>query len=189
VAAFAPFAHDQPHPINRYGGHVDTQLEDTTQFLTFQSAGSTYALAVGAIKEIFECVELTAIPLMPDFILGVVNLRGAVVPVIDLSARLGLGSSAAGRRSAVVIVEVTEEGERLDMGLLVDSVSGVVDLASPDLAPAPAFGASIRLDFIAALALIHGQMVAVLNLTHVLSVGEIAELARMDLGLGLECAA
>lgn len=166
---------------------MDTPHEDTTQFLTFQSAGSTYALSVGAIKEIFECIELTAIPLMPDFILGVVNLRGAVVPVIDLSARLGLGNSAAGRRSAVVVVEIVDDGERLDMGLLVDSVSGVVDLGAPDLAPPPAFGASIRLDFIEALALIHGQMVAVLALQQVLSVAEVSELARMD--LGLECAA
>jgi len=110
-----------------------------------------------------------------------------VVPVIDLSARLGLGTSAAGRRSAVVVVEVIDDDERLDMGLLVDSVSGVLDLAAPDLTPPPAFGASIRLDFIGALALIHGQMVAVLALPQVLSVQEVSALARMDLGLA--CAA
>lgn len=151
------------------------------QYLTFHVASNTYAMRIAAIKEIIEFGSLTSIPLMPEFIRGVINLRGAVVPVIDLSARMGFATAAPSRRTCVVIVEMPHEGEVFDMGVVVDGVSEVMDLPAKDLEPPPNFGANVRSDFIEAMARIRGRFVIVLRLEQVLSIDEVSRLARMDL--------
>jgi purine-binding chemotaxis protein CheW len=152
------------------------------QFLTFSAAGETYAMPIAAIKEIIEHGAVTAIPLMPAFIRGVINLRGAVVPVIDLAARLGFPASTIGRRTCIVIVEMQHDDERFDMGLVVEGVSEVLELATSDLEPPPSFGARVRSDFIEAMARIRGRFVIVMRLGQVLSVDEVSGLARMAQG-------
>ena len=149
------------------------------QFLTFSTAGESYAMPIAAIKEIIEHGQVTPIPLMPEFIRGVINLRGAVVPVIDLSARLGQAPSRPGRRTCIVIVEMACDDERLDMGLVVDGVSEVVELGAADLEEPPSFGARVRADFIEAMARIRGRFVIVMRLDQVLSLDEVAELSRL----------
>jgi purine-binding chemotaxis protein CheW len=149
------------------------------QHLTFLAAGETYAMSIARIKEIIEYGQVTAIPLMPEFIRGVINLRGAVVPVIDLSARLGFAPSRVQARTCVVIVEIDHEGQTFDMGLVVDGVSAVLDLGESDLEPPPNFGARIRSDFIQCMARINGRFVIVMRIEQVLSVEEVSELARL----------
>jgi len=151
----------------------------TAQYLTFHSAGATYAMGIVAIKEIIEYGAITTIPLMPVFIRGVINLRGAVVPVIDLSARLGFEPAQPHRRTCIVIVEMRHEEEIFEMGVVVDGVSEVIELSEADLEPPPTFGANIRSDFIQAMARIRGQFVIVMNLGQVLSIDEVSHLARM----------
>lgn len=153
----------------------------SSQYLTFHVAGHTYAMRIVAIKEIIEYGALTAIPLMPAFIRGVINLRGAVVPVIDLAARMGFPASEPSRRTCIVIVEMPHDGEVFDMGVVVDGVSEVMELPARDLEPPPSFGANVRSDFIEAMARIQGRFVIVLKLEQVLSVDEVSQLARMDL--------
>lgn len=149
------------------------------QHLTFLAAGETYAMSIARIKEIIEYGQVTSIPLMPAFIRGVINLRGAVVPVIDLSARLGFPPSRVQAKTCVVIVEIDHEGQTFDMGLMVDGVSEVLDLNDTDLEPPPNFGARIRSDFIQCMARIKGRFVIVMRIEQVLSVEEVSELARL----------
>ncbi|UFH50057.1 chemotaxis protein CheW [Pseudomonas sp. KNUC1026] len=149
------------------------------QHLTFAVAGETYALAIEGIKEIIELSPLTVVPMMPAYLRGVINLRGAVVPVIDLAARFGQPPSQVGRRSCVVILELAnEQGERQVFGLLVDAVCAVLDIAREQMEPAPAFGAPIRTDFIAGMARLEERFVVVLDAQNVLAAHELAQVVQ-----------
>jgi purine-binding chemotaxis protein CheW len=151
--------------------------QDIQQYLTFQLGGEMYAIGILNVKEIIEYGQLTEIPMMPAFIRGVINLRGSVVPVIDLSARFGGQQTQAGRRTCIVIIELIEGETRQDIGVVVDAVSEVLEVSGADIEPAPAFGAKIRADFIDGMAKIGGKFVIILNIQRVLSVEEIAILA------------
>lgn len=158
-------------------GHTAAPAPAARQFLTFQLAGEMYAVGILNIKEIIECGTLTSVPMMPEFIRGVINLRGSVVPVVDLNARFGRPPSGIGKRSCIVIIEAETEGEFQDVGVLVDSVSEVLDIADSDIEPAPTFGAGIRSDFVSGMGKVAGRFVILLELTRVLAVEEMAALA------------
>src|SRR5258706_12237299 len=102
------------------------------QYLTFSVSGETFAIAISAIKEIIEYRAPTDVPMMPPFIRGVINLRGRVVPVVDLSVRFGRSRMEVARRTCIVILELHEGGERQEIGAVVDAVSAVVDIAAAD---------------------------------------------------------
>ncbi|MCM8623526.1 MAG: chemotaxis protein CheW [Candidatus Accumulibacter sp.] len=149
------------------------------QYLTFLLGGEMFAVGILNVKEIIEYGHLTEIPMMPAFIRGVINLRGAVVPVIDLAARFGKTQSLIGKRSCIVIVEIRENDLRHDIGLLVDAVSEVIEIPASDIEPPPSFGARIRADFIQGMGKVAGKFVILLNIIKVLSVDEIAMLAQV----------
>jgi len=157
-----------------------------TQFLTFMLGQEQFAVGILHIKEIIEYGSLATVPMMPDCVRGVINLRGAVVPVLDLSARFGRGVSTIGKRSCIVIVEVGEGDGEADttrqakqvLGMLVDAVNAVVDINAADIEPAPSFGTRIRPDFIAGMGKCSGKFVVLLDIEHVLASEEIAALAR-----------
>ncbi len=157
-------------------GSRDLASMDSVQVLTFSMHEEMFAVGILHVKEIIEYGQLTEIPLMPGFIRGVINLRGSVVPVIDLGARFGYDRQNIGRRSCIVIVEMTNEEGRHDMGMVVDSVSEVLEVPVAEIEPPPAFGAKIRADFIQGMAKINGGFVIVLNIDRVLSIDEIATL-------------
>jgi purine-binding chemotaxis protein CheW len=148
-----------------------------TQYLTFMLGGEMFAISILGIKEIIEYAGLTPVPMMPACILGVMNLRGAVVPVMDLASRFGKPVSVVTKRTCVVIVEVAAEGECHDMGLLVDAVNAVLEIPAGEIEPAPAFGARIRSDFIEGMGKVNGKFVILLNVNRVLSVEELGALA------------
>lgn len=158
--------------------------EDEAQYLTFMLGGEMFAIGILGIKEIIEHGNLTNVPMMPVFVRGVINLRGAVVPVVDLSARFGRHTAAITRRSCIIIIETrSEDGEPQDVGLLVDAVSAVLEIPASEVEPAPSFGAKIRADFINGMAKVNGQFVIALNVDRVLSVDE---MARLSEGVALE---
>lgn len=166
---------------------VQVQPESDGQYLTFTSGGEMYAIAILGIKEIIEYSGLTVVPMMPGFVRGVINLRGAVVPVIDLAARFGLPNANVSRRSCVVIVEAHSEAEgRQDIGLLVDAVSAVLDIAASDVEQPPNFGARIKAEFISGMARMDGTFVIVLNVDRVLSVDEMALIATAHAPVHME---
>ena len=154
------------------------------QYLTFQLGGEVFALGILNVKEIIEYGTITEIPMMPSFIRGVINLRGAVVPVIDLMARFGGTPANIGRRTCIVIIEMmqTVEGNdvRQDIGVVVDCVNEVLEIPGADIEPPPAFGAKIRADFIAGMGKVLGKFVIILNTDRVLSVEEMTALTQLS---------
>jgi len=154
------------------------QQHDQRQYLTFMLGRETFALGILAIKEILEYSAPTEVPLMPAFIRGVVNLRGAVVPVIDLCARFGRPSTPPGRKTCIVIVETCVEGESHVLGVVVDAVNEVLEIPDSDIEPPPSFGAAIRADFIQGMGKVRGRFVIVLRADRVLSVAEMETLAQ-----------
>lgn len=154
--------------------------DEQNQYLTFVLGGELFAIGILNIKEIIEYGNLTSVPMMPEFIRGVINLRGAVVPVIDLSVRFGRQISSVTRRTCIVIIEVESEGVKHDIGVTVDSVSEVLEIPSSEVEPAPSFGAKIRADFIAGMGKVNSKFVIILNVSKVLSVDEMSMLGSMS---------
>lgn len=158
-------------------------MEAEHQYLSFRVGEETFALGILAVREIIEYGGVTEVPMMPPCVRGVINLRGAVVPVLDLASRLGRGASSIGRRSCIVIVEMGEPPEQQVLGLLVDAVNAVLDIGAAQIEPPPSFGAGLRSDFIDGLGKVNGKFVIMVNLAAVLNVPEIAAMA----GEGAAC--
>lgn len=118
---------------------------------------------------------------MPSFIRGVINLRGSVVPVIDMSVRFGRNRTEVSRRTCIVIIEVISGEEKQDIGVMVDSVSEVLEIPRSEIEPTPAFGAKIRADFIQGMGKVAGKFVIILNANKVLSVEEMATLGQASI--------
>lgn len=156
--------------------------KEEAQYLTFLLGSEMFAIDILGIKEIIEYGNLTAVPMMPDFIRGVINLRGAVVPVVDLSARFGRAASEVTRRSCIVIIEAESDGEKQDIGVVVDSVSEVLEIPEAEIEPAPSFGAKIRTDFIKGMGKVKDKFVIILDANKVLSVDEMAMLGGAEAG-------
>lgn len=149
---------------------------EPAQYLTFLLGTDTFALGILAIKEIIEFRGLTSVPMMPPSVRGVINLRGAVVPVMDLAARFGREPAPITRRTCIVIVEVDGASGRQDVGVIVDAVNEVIEIPPADTEPPPAFGARVRTDFIHGMGKVNGKFVIILEAGHVLSVDELAAL-------------
>jgi purine-binding chemotaxis protein CheW len=152
----------------------EDELEQADQFLTFLLDGEVFAINILNIREILEYSPLTPVPMTPDFIEGVLNLRGSVVPVINLSVRFEKTASEVNKRTSIVIVEITHDEQKMDIGVIVDIVNEVIEI--PEIEPAPTFGASIRTDFIEGMGKIDDGFTIVLDLNHVLSVEELSML-------------
>ena len=151
------------------------------QYLTFMLGGEMFAVGILCIKEIIWYANLTEVPMMPTCIRGVINLRGAVVPVMDLSNRFGKPSTPVIKSSCIVIVDVptAAEGEHQNMGVVVDSVQAVLEIPTSEIEPAPSFGAKIRTEFIEGIAKVNGKFVILLNVARVLSMEEIGQMGQV----------
>ncbi len=158
-----------------------TGAVEAKQYLTFMLGGEMFSLSILCIKEIIWYANLTEVPMMPACIRGVINLRGAVVPVLDLSNRFGKPSTPVIKSSCIVIVEVptATEGTHQNMGVVVDSVQAVLEIPTSEIEPAPSFGAKIRSEFIEGIAKVNGKFVILLNVAKVLSMEEIGQLGQV----------
>ena len=126
-------------------------LSASSQYLSFIIAGEEYALGILQVKEIIEYDTITRVPGVPEWIRGVFNLRGSVVPVVDLSVKLGMPPATLTRWSCIVVVEVKREGERTVLGLLADSIGQVMELEAKDVVPPPGFGTAVHVDYLLGL--------------------------------------
>lgn len=163
-------------------GGPDTAVRQGRQYLTFVVAGEVFAVPISAVKEIIEYRSPTDVPMMPSFMRGVINLRGRVVPVIDLSARFGRGKGETTRRSCIVIVEISHQEQQHIIGVAVDAVNAVLDIADADIEPPPSFGAKLRAEFISGMGKVAEKFVIILEIDRVLSVDELSSLGRLDAG-------
>ncbi|EPR4993602.1 chemotaxis protein CheW [Vibrio navarrensis] len=152
---------------------IDEQIE---QYLTFKVANELFAVGILEVNEIIEFGSMTPIPMMPNFIRGVINLRGRAVPVVDLSARLGKGQRTLNKRSCIILVQMFGAQQPIPIGMLVDSVDEIVEIEQAYIHPPPAFGESVDTQFIKAMARTNELFFILLDIKHLLShVGDIAE--------------
>jgi purine-binding chemotaxis protein CheW len=155
----------------------DDQLQ---QYLTFLVGKEKLAIGILDVNEIIEISNITRVPMIPDYIRGVINLRGNVVPVIDLSARLGHPVSELSKRSCIVLVEVEANDESQIIGMLVDQVNEILEIPEENIQPAPDFGTDIRTDFIQAMGRVGDDFIILLAINRVLSVAELAQLRQVS---------
>jgi purine-binding chemotaxis protein CheW len=150
--------------------------EQQAQYLTFMLGSEIFALDIRSVREIIQYCPMNSVPLMPQFVRGVINLRGAVVPVIDLQARFGRPAATVGKKTCIVIFDCVRDGERSELGLLVDAVSEVLDIAQESIEPPPNFGTSVRRDFIRGMGKLDRRFVIILDPDKAFDVDEMAEL-------------
>lgn len=155
----------------------------SNKYLSFTLNGELYAMAIEQVKEIIEFGQITTVPMMPSYMRGVINLRGAVVPVVDLSRRFGGEASAVGRRTCIVILEVplgTDTGDGVQvLGVIVDAVNAVLDIAPTSIEPPPSFGTSIRPDFLKGMGKVKDRFVVILDVHRTLSFDELNALRKL----------
>ena len=152
------------------------QATGTRQFLTFSLGEEVFAMDIRTVREIIQYGLMTAVPLMPDFVRGVINLRGAVVPVIDLQARFGRPAATVSKKTCIVVFDAVRAGERVELGLMVDAVSEVIEIAAGQIEPPPNFGTSLRRDFIRGMGKVADRFVILLEPDRALDVDEMAGL-------------
>lgn len=168
--------------VSRARQQVAQVVVQGQQYLTFKVTGELFGIAIASIKEIIEYRAPTDVPMMPGYMRGIINLRGRVVPVIDLAVRFGRARTEETRRTCIVILEVEQQGERHDIGVVVDAVIAVLEIADADIEPAPSFGAKLRTDFISGMGKVEEKFVILLDIGKVLSVEELSLLAAAGEG-------
>ena len=148
-------------------------LHEAQQVLTFHIGGDTYAIDILRVREIVEYQTVTRVPTAPAWIRGVVNLRGSVVPALDLAVKLGLPGAPVGRRTCIVLVEVELQGEETVLGIIADAVDQVVDLSPADVQPPPSFGARVHPDYLLGLAKLDFRLALLLDIDRILTTDEL----------------
>ncbi|HEU4391218.1 MAG TPA: chemotaxis protein CheW [Blastocatellia bacterium] len=151
-----------------------------SQYFTFFMAGEEYAIGILKVKEIIVYSELTRVPKTPPYVRGVINLRGSVVPVVDLAVKFGLPESPITNLTCIIIVEVDVEGEETVMGVIADSVNQVVDLMPDDIQPSPAFGTRVRVDYLLGMGKSGEKFVLILDIDKVLASGELQPVTSLQ---------
>jgi len=152
--------------------------QNVKQYLTFMIAGEEYAISLLKVKEIIEYDTVTPVPKTPEWVRGVINLRGSVVPVIDLAVKFRLPASVAGRLTCIVITEVECGGEATIMGVMADSVRQVIDLKPENVEHPPTFGTRVKVDYLNGMARSGKKFCLILNTEKVLSTDELLELSE-----------
>jgi purine-binding chemotaxis protein CheW len=148
------------------------------EYLTFTLDSEEYGIGLLHVREIIEHQPITLVPNAPASLRGVINLRGAVVPVVDLAARFGLGACVIGRFTCTIIVDLVIDGEVTLLGLLVDSVDDVLTFAASDIVPPPTFGTRVRYDHLLGLGRRDAKFIVLLDATKVLAIDELLSIAN-----------
>ncbi|MBW2307819.1 MAG: purine-binding chemotaxis protein CheW [Deltaproteobacteria bacterium] len=146
------------------------------KYLTFNLGKEEYGLEILKVREIIGLMDITTVPQTPGYVKGVINLRGKVIPVIDLRLKFGMEEKDYDERTCIVVVEVSGKSNSLQMGIVVDSVSEVLNIKSDDIEDTPSFGAKLNTDYILGMAKTEGGVKILLDIDRVLSEEEIESL-------------
>jgi purine-binding chemotaxis protein CheW len=150
------------------------EITDSTQFLTFTLAEDVFAIDVTMAREILDVCDVTRVPQTPEYMMGVINLRGSVVPVIDMRLKFGMDHVEQTRESCIVVVEVDVDGESVVVGALADSVREVLDLEPSQIEPPPRIGTRLNTEFIKGMGNLDDRFVIILDINKVFSAEELA---------------
>ena len=157
---------------------VSAMTEKEGKYLTFSLAEEEYGIGILKIKEIIGMMPITPVPQTPEHVKGVINLRGKVIPVVDLRLRFGMESIEYGERTCIIVVEITGQAGTVQIGIVVDSVSEVLNIKGEDVEETPTFGTKVNTDFILGMAKMEGGVKILLDIDKVLSSEEIAVLEK-----------
>ncbi len=157
-----------------------SEITETRQYLTFKLGNEVFATDVAKVREVLDLTPITAIPRTPDFMAGVINLRGSVVPVVDFRLCFGMSKTETTRNTCIVVVEVVLDTESIVIGALADSVEEVIDLEPEQIEPAPRIGNQIRTDFIRGMGKRDAQFIMILDIDRVFSAEELAAVHSQD---------
>jgi len=149
------------------------------KYLTFKLVDEEYGLEILKVREIIGTMAITSLPKTPPFVRGVINLRGKVIPVIDLRTKFGMGVAKETAETCIIVVDVTSKIGSVQIGILVDSVSEVLDIVAEDIEEAPAFGTNVDTAFILGMAKSKGGVKILLNIEKVLSSAELESVANV----------
>lgn len=157
------------------------EKEETAQqqYLTFFLADEEYAVNIQRVKEIIEYTTITKVPKVPHWVRGVINLRGNVVPVVDLAVRFGLAERIQTKTTCIVIVEVEQDSERMVMGVIADAVNRVIELTPQDIEEPPAFGTRVRLEYLLGMGKLGKKFALILNIDSVLSAADLLQVSSL----------
>ncbi len=144
-------------------------LDKEGKYLTFALANEEYGLEILKVREIFGYMDITAVPQTPHYVKGVINLRGQVIPVIDLRAKFGMETTDVTEETCIIVVEITQDDRKFNTGIVVVHVSEVLDIAGEDIEETPQFGASVNTDFILGMGKIGDSVKILLDIDKVLS--------------------
>jgi purine-binding chemotaxis protein CheW len=151
-----------------------TGVMETTQYLTFKLADEVFALDISKVREVLDFTAITKVPKTPEFMRGVINLRGSVVPVVDLRLKFGMSRTEKTVNTCIIITEVTVDNETTVLGALADSVQEVMDLGQDSIEPAPRIGTHLNTEFIRGMGKRDNTFVIILDIDKVFSVDELA---------------
>jgi purine-binding chemotaxis protein CheW len=149
-------------------------VAETTQYLTFKLDDETFALDISKVREVLDFTTVTKVPRTPEFMRGVINLRGSVVPVVDLRLKFGMSRTENGVNTCIIITEVTVDGDTTVLGALADSVQEVLDLDPGSIAPAPRIGTKLRTEFIKGMGKRDEHFIIILDIDKVFSADELS---------------
>lgn len=151
------------------------EILETTQYLTFKLEDEVFALDIAKVREVLEYTTVTKVPRTPDFMCGVINLRGGVVPVVNMRLKFGMPDAEKTVNTCIIIVEVILDGETTVLGALADSVQEVMDLEPDQIEPAPKIGTRLRTDFIKGMGKHDNKFIMILDIDKVFSADELAQ--------------
>ena len=157
---------------------VKVMSEKEEKFLTFVLAGEEYGISILKIKEIIGMMPITTVPQTPEFVKGVINLRGKVIPVMDLRLRFGMEAMDYTERTCIIVVEIQGSAGTVQIGIVVDSVSEVLNIKGEDIEDTPTFGTKLNTDYILGMAKMEGGVKILLDIDRVLSQEEVALLDK-----------
>lgn len=153
---------------------------ETNQYLTFKLQDEVFGLAIGKVREVLDFTTITKVPRTPDYMRGVINLRGSVVPVVDLHLKFGLEQTEKTVNTCIIIVEIDMDGEITVVGALADSVQEVVDLEPEQIEPAPKIGTKLNTAFIKGMGKREEEFIILLDIDKVFSSDEISQVQRVE---------
>lgn len=148
-------------------------ISETRQYLTFNLGDEVFALDVAKVREILDFTTVTKVPQTPDFMRGVINLRGSVVPVVDMRLKFGMTMTEKTVDTCIVVTEIALENETTVIGALADSVQEVIEIEPDQIEPAPKIGTQIRTEFISGMGKHNGKFIMILNMDRVFSAEEL----------------
>jgi len=155
---------------------IKTITMKTGKYLTFSLDNEEYGVGILKVKEIIGMMTITSVPRTPEFVKGVINLRGKVIPIIDLRLKFNMPAIQYSERTCIIVVEIESDARTISIGIVVDSVSEVLNIKKEEIEAAPAFGTRLETSYILGMAKTEGRVKILLDIDHVLSTGEISSI-------------